>query len=117
MDNYIIRVINNKSSDKKNYFYYDKRNNKINDKKYIDECLKGLYIPPAYNNVKINLSKNGKVLAIGYDTKNRPQYIYNKKFKQEQSDKKFNHMYDFGLKFKEINIKINSDLYSYGKSK
>ena len=24
-----------------------------------------IYIPPAYNNVKINLSKNGKVLAIG----------------------------------------------------
>ena len=117
MDNYIIRVINTKSNNKNNYFYYDKRNNKINDKKYIDECLKGLYIPPAYNNVKINLSKNGKVLAIGYDTKNRPQYIYNKKFKQEQSDKKFNHMYDFGLKFNKINKIINKDLYSFSDSK
>ena len=26
-------------------------------------------------------------------------------------------MYDFGMKFKEINRKINSDLYSYNDSK
>ena len=37
MNNYIIRVINNKNNDKFHYFYYDKRNNKITDKKYIDE--------------------------------------------------------------------------------
>ena len=78
---------------------------------------KGLYIPPAYDNVKINLCKDQKVLAIGYDNKQRPQYIYNKEFKKEQSIKKFNHMYEFGSKFKEINRVINSDLYSFSDSK
>ena len=70
--------------------------------------LKKDYIPPAYDNVKINLCKDQKVLAIGYDNKQRPQYIYNKEFKKEQSIKKFNHMYEFGLKFKEINRVTNS---------
>ena len=117
MDNYIIRKIEKKKGDKFFYKYYDKRNNEILNKQIITDAKKGLYIPPAYDNVKINLCKDQKVLAIGYDNKQRPQYVYNKEFKQEQSIKKFNHMYDFGLKFKEINRVINSDLYSFSDSK
>ena len=117
MDNYIIRKIEKKRGDKYSYKFYDKRNNEILNKQIIIDAKKGLYIPPAYDNVKINLCKDQKVLAIGYDNKQRPQYIYNKEFKQEQSIKKFNHMYDFGLKFKEINRVINSDLYSFSDSK
>ena len=117
MDNYIIRKIDKKRGDKYKYKFYDKRNNEINNKQIINDAKKDLYIPPAYDNVKINLCKKENVLAIGYDTKERPQYIYNKQFKKEQSIKKFNHMYDFGLKFKEINKQINSDLYSHGESK
>ena len=37
-------------------------------------------VTPPSNNVKINPNKKAKVLAIGYDEKDRPQYIYNKKF-------------------------------------
>ena len=117
MKNFIIRKIDKKRGDKYKYKYYDSRDNELLNKAIINNAKKGLYIPPAYDNVKINLCKSEKVLAIGYDNKMRPQYIYNKKFKQEQSIKKFNHMYGFGLKFKEINKKINSDLYSYGESK
>ena len=117
MDNYIIRKIDKKRGDKYKYKYYDKRDNEINNIQIINDAKKDLYIPPAYDNIKINLCKSENVLAIGYDNKSRPQYIYNKKFKKEQSIKKFNHMYDFGLKFKEINKQINSDLYSYGESK
>ena len=117
MDNYIIRKIEKKRGDKYSYKFYDKRNNEIMNKQIITDAKKGLYIPPAYDNVKINLCKDQKVLAIGYDNKQRPQYIYNKEFKKEQSIKKFNHMYDFGLKFKEINRVINSDLYSFSDSK
>jgi len=117
MDNYIIRKTVSKRGDKYNYKYLDKRENEIMNKQIIKDAKKGLYIPPAYDNVKINLCKSENVLAIGYDTKDRPQYIYNNKFKQEQSVKKFNHMYDFGLKFKEINKQISTDLYSYSDSK
>ena len=119
MKNYYIR----KRSDTKvkktkkniNHIYTDKNGKRVS-KKTIQPYLK-MYIAPAYDNVKINLCKDQKVLAIGYDNKQRPQYVYNKEFKQEQSIKKFNHMYDFGLKFKEINRVINSDLYSFSDSK
>ena len=117
MDNYITRKIDKKIGKKYKYKYYDKKDKEIINNQIIKDAKKGFYIAPAYDNVKINLCKNENVLAIGYDTKNRPQYVYNKAFKKEQSIKKFNHMYDFGLKFKEINKQINLYLYSFGESK
>lgn len=117
MKDYIIRKIKSKKNDKFTYTYFDKRENVINDKKLIEKSLENLYIPPAYDNVKINLKKNAKVLAIGYDDEKRSQYIYNKKFVEKQKKKKFNHMVDFGKDFTKINKKINEDLYSVKDSK
>ncbi len=117
MKDYIIRKITKRSKDKYSYQYYDKRDNIINDKKYIEKCIDDLYIPPAYDNVKINLKKTGKVRAIGYDDQNRPQYIYHKRFIKKQKIKKFNHMVQFGKDFSKINSKINEDLYSTKDSK
>ncbi len=104
MKNFIIR-----KKTKDSYSYYDNKGNKINKNMY-DDVIKNIYIPPAYNNVKINLNKNSKILAIGIDDKNRKQYIYNKNFISKQKIKKFNHLYDFGKKYDIINKKINSDL-------
>ena len=70
MKNYILRKNKGKS-----HIFYDKRNNLIKDKKYIDDCISGIYIAPAYDNVKINLNKKAKVLAIGYDDNNRAQLL------------------------------------------
>ena len=58
--------------------YYDKNDKEIKDKKKIEKAIKGVYIAPAYDNVKINLDKEDKILAIGYDEKGRSQYVYNK---------------------------------------
>ena len=58
MDNYIIRKIEKKKGDKYSYKFYDKRNNEIMNKQIITDAKKGLYIPPAYDNVKINLCKD-----------------------------------------------------------
>ena len=117
MDNYIKRVISKKQGNKTYHKYYDKDGKQIKDKNYIKKCTEGVYISPAYNDVKINLDKNAKILAIGYDVKGRAQYVYNKDFVKSQQDKKFNHMVDFGKKFKTINKKINEDLYSVKDSK
>ena len=57
MKDYIVRKITKKSKNKYSYQYYNKRDTKINDKKYIQKSIEGLYIPPAYNNVKINIKK------------------------------------------------------------
>jgi DNA topoisomerase-1 len=117
MEKYIVRKITKTIKDKYYHKFYDKRDKELKDKKYIDNIIQGLYIPPAYDNVKINIIKSHKIRAIGYDSKNRPQYIYNKYFIQEQKDKKFNHMVAFGKKFNTINQKINEDLYSTKDSK
>ena len=110
MKNYILRKNKGKS-----HIFYDKRNNLIKNKKYIDNCISGIYIAPAYDNVKINLNKKAKVLAIGYDNKMRPQYIYNKKFVGKMKKQKFYNLYLFGLQYNKIindinkNIKLSED--------
>ena len=110
MKNYILRKIINNSSKEIEHNFFDKRNNPITDKKYIEECLSGVYIAPAYDDVKINLNKNAKVLAIGYDNKMRPQYIYNKKFTEKMKKKKFYDLYLFGLQYNKIISDINRNI-------
>lgn len=47
-------------------------------------------IPPAYNNVYIYPeNKNKKILAYGYDSKNRKQIIYNPEYTKKQNEKKY----------------------------
>jgi len=116
MKDYIIRKIKSKYNDKYKYEYYDKRNNPV-DPKVVKLCLQGLYIPPAHDDVQINLNKKSKILAIGYDTKGRPQYIYNKKFTQKQSESKYKHMIKFGESYKRILSQINKDLFTEGDTK
>ena len=110
MKNFILRKIINSSSKKINYNFFDKRNNPIKDKKTIDDALEGLYLPPAYDDVKINLNKKAKVLAIGHDNKNRAQYVYNKKFTEKMKKQKFYNLYLFGLQYKRISTDINKNL-------
>ena len=117
MEDYIIRKISKKRGKKIYHKYYDKNEKEIKDDKYIKKIIDGIYISPAYDDVKINLKKSAKVRAIRYDTEKRPQYIYNKSFIEKQNDKKFDHMATFGKKFTKINQKINEDLYSTKDSK
>ena len=91
MKDYIVRTIKRKKKDMYTYEYRNKENRLVSQK-VLTESLKDLYLPPALDNVKISRNKRDKVLAIGYDTKNRAQYTYNKKFTEKQSKDKFQHM-------------------------
>ena len=104
MKQYIVRKKYGKS-----FKYYDKRGNLL-PKSKVKPYLK-FYIPPAYDDVKINMKKD-KVLAIGYDDKSRPQYIYDTKYKKSQSKKKFKKLISFGENYDKIYKRINSDLMS-----
>jgi len=59
MNNYIVRkIVSNKNNKYKyKYKYYDKKDKEIMNNVIIQDSLKGIYIPPAYDNVKINLCK------------------------------------------------------------
>jgi len=116
MKEYITRVLKYKRKDKYNYEYLDMKGNYIN-KSIIKRLLNGLYIPPAYKDVKINLNKNEKVLAIGYDEKNRPQYIYNKGFTEKNKKKNFHKMIEFGENYKKMMNSVKRDLFSEGETK
>ena len=116
MKDYIIRKIKSKRDDKYTYQYFDKRSNKI-DNSVAKKVLEGLYIPPAYKDVKINLNNKEKVLAIGYDEKDRPQYIYNKTFTKKRDKKKFMKMIDFGESYKKIMNQVKRDIHTEGDNK
>jgi len=65
MDNYIIRKISRKVGDTIHHIYYDKYGEKIDDKDYIKKITEGIYIPPRYRDVKINIDVNKKRMSIG----------------------------------------------------
>ena len=104
MKRYIIRKIKTKRKDKYTHKYTDKKGKSIKKPKL------DFYIAPGYDDVKINLNSNAKVLAIGYDDKNRPQYIYNKNQIKKRSNNKFKHLINFGKNYNKIMKKINTDL-------
>jgi DNA topoisomerase-1 len=110
MNSYILRKIKYKRNNKYKYEYFDDKNKKISENK-ANKYLKNIYIPPAYDNVKIN-KKKGKILAIGIDTKGRKQYTYNKKSIEKNSVNKFKKLIEFGKNYDKIIKKIDMDFYT-----
>jgi DNA topoisomerase-1 len=122
MKNYYIRKIKNKQSNHKqsnpkgktkkniNHIYSDKNGKQVS-KKTIEPYLK-MYIAPAYDNVKINMNINAKVLAIGYDEKDRPQYIYNSRCVKSRGKNKFKKLIKFGKERSKIMKRIENDYKS-----
>lgn len=111
----VVKVI---SKYDKIYEYKDERGNKISNKKTL-EYIKSLKIPPAYENVKINLDKDAKLLVTGYDVKGKKQYIYNQLWIEMRTIKKFCNMIDFGIKLPNIENDINKllNLKTFTKEK
>ena len=74
-------------------------------------------IPPAYNNVYIYPDdKNDKILAYGYDSKNRKQVIYNPEYIKNQNEKKYKKILKFNKIFKLIIEDINNIIKTYDKN-
>jgi len=95
-------------------FKYFSKNNEITDEKQID-FFKSLKIPPAYDNVTITNGK--KIIAYGYDSKNRKQVIYNPKFISKQNNAKFKKIKDSIKYFSRLKRKIKKDVSSNGINK
>lgn len=98
-------------------YYYVKNNDKIsnNDEKRIIE----LKIPPAWSDVWVSPSPDSKVQAIGYDNKDRKQYIYNKSHITDAEKEKFLRLKSFMKFLPKINfcIKEHSSNNDYDKNK
>jgi len=115
MKNYFIRKIKKKTKRNILHEYKDKTGKNVS-KKIIKPYL-NIYIAPAYDNVKINKNINAKVLAIGYDEKDRPQYIYNTRCIKSRGKNKFKKLIKFGKNLSKILKKIENDYKSKADSK
>lgn len=111
MQNYIIRKIKTKRKNNYTHTYTDKRGKSIKKPKI------NVYIAPAYRDVKINLNSNAKVLAIGRDDRDRPQYIYNPKQVKKRCNSKFKKLIKFGKNYDKITNHIEHDFSKRGESK
>lgn len=76
------------------------------------EKIKLLKIPPAYDNVTI--INNPKIIAFGYDSKNRKQVLYNPKFIAKQNAKKYDKISASIKFFSKLKKKIATDLGGSG---
>lgn len=89
----------------KNWVYTDPAGKKITDENEIKR-LNALAFPPAYKDVWLCPEQNGHILATGYDTKNRKQYLYHPKFREQQELKKFEACILFGRKLPLLRAKL-----------
>jgi DNA topoisomerase-1 len=90
-------------------FKYYKNKIEITDSKELEK-IKLLKIPPAYDNVTI--INNKKIIAYGYDSKNRKQVLYNPKFIAKQNIKKYDKISTSIKFFSKLKKKIATDLDS-----
>ena len=111
MRNYIIRKIKTKRKNNYTHTYTDKRGKSIKKPKI------NVYIAPAYRDVKINLNPNAKVLAIGKDDRDRPQYIYNPNVVKKRCNSKFKKLIEFGKNYDKITRQIEQDFSKRDESK
>lgn len=90
-------------------FKYYKNKKEITNEDDIEK-IRLLKIPPAYENVTI--INNKKIIAYGYDSKNRKQVLYNPSFIAKQNAKKYNKIAASVNIFTKLKKKIAADLNS-----
>jgi len=90
-------------------FKYYKNNDEITDVKLLEK-IKNMKIPPSYQHVTI--VNNKKILAYGYDSKNRKQIIYNKEYIKKQNSKKYDKIEYYEKYFLKIKNAIAKDIKS-----
>ena len=94
-------------------FFYKAGKKKINDEKLLKR-IKGLVIPPAWENVWICKLENGHLQATGTDVKNRKQYRYHPAWNALRNHTKFYRLLDFGKALPAIRLQLEKDLSIVG---
>lgn len=95
-------------------FKYYLKNVEITDPDRIQK-IKDLKIPPAYSNVTIVNGK--KIIAYGYDSKNRKQVIYNPNYIKKQNNIKFNKINSLTKHYSKLKTRLNKDVSSLENNK
>jgi DNA topoisomerase I len=72
--------------------------------------LKGLAIPPAWQEVWICADPLGHLQATGVDAAGRKQYLYHERWRELRDREKFDHMIDFAKALPRLRRRILADL-------
>jgi DNA topoisomerase-1 len=72
--------------------------------------IKGLGVPPAYENVWICALANGHIQATGFDAARRKQYRYHPDWTLNQDKAKFDKLAEFGLRLPRLRRRVEATL-------
>lgn len=101
---------------KKNTKYYKASNNKEINEKSLNR-IKSLGIPPAYNKLWLSKNINDSIQVIALDSKNRKQYFYSQKWKDERKNEKFRRLRKFINALKVMDEQLEKDINLAGFAK
>jgi DNA topoisomerase I len=87
------RYVDRKRTGRKSFDYFN--DGQPVTAKHELEYYKSIGVPPAWQDVKISVSPNARILATGVDKAKRLQYIYNPKFRARQEKEKFERILRF----------------------
>jgi DNA topoisomerase IB len=85
----------------KGFVYLDETGRRIADVEVL-ERIKGLVIPPAWEQVWICPWPTGHLQAVGFDARGRRQYRYHDRWRARRDAEKFDHMVEFGQALPEL---------------
>lgn len=100
----------------KGFFYRNTRGERITDTRTLKR-IKGLAIPPAWEDVWICPNPNGHIQATGRDGRGRKQYRYHEKWREVREETKYEHMIAFGQALPGIRERVDADLRKHGLPK
>lgn len=85
--------------------------------KRILKRIKGLVIPPAWQNVRIAEPANGHIQAVGRDDKDRKVYLYHETWNKLRNETKFFKLASFANVLPQIRKQVDNDLDATEMSK
>ena len=91
------------------FSYLDEDGDAIEDAEVI-ERIRGLGIPPAWNDVWICSSPRGHIQATGIDAAGRKQYLYHEGWRRRRDQEKFDEMLDFARALPDLRARIATDM-------
>ncbi|MEJ7769537.1 MAG: DNA topoisomerase IB [Chitinophagaceae bacterium] len=94
---------------KGNAFEYFYQNKKVRDKATLQR-IKGLVLPPAWEDVWVCAVGNGHLQATGIDTKKRKQYRYHPLWNSLRNHTKFYRLNEFGKVLPAIRFHLEKDI-------
>ncbi|WP_109695595.1 DNA topoisomerase IB [Chitinophaga deserti] len=92
-----------------NFYYTDASGKRITDEAVL-ERIRGLVLPPAWENVWVCPYANGHLQATGNDAMGRRQYRYHTRWAAIRNETKFYRLLEFGKLLPKIRRQVTNDL-------